>query len=123
MTYDDTTKEQLKNIIVRAVASATLVDKIETALAPNTRSDILEVLATDEIVSVRMAVASNPNTPASVLYMLQSDRNIHVRNLTDAHLMSRYCVDYFMQHGDNPEDDQDDEQVRNWHHEPLEIEW
>lgn len=49
-----------------------ICDKHNTSLDPNSSSEMLELLATDENVQIRLNVANNPNTSIKTLLKLYS---------------------------------------------------
>jgi 3-methyladenine DNA glycosylase AlkC len=81
------TPEQIAEIVLKVLKEVETPDvsklshkeKIELAKNPNTPSEVLKVLATDENSYVRYCVAKNPNTPSEVLKVLATDENYTVR--------------------------------------------
>ncbi len=71
------------------------MNKVEQAIDPNTRPEVLELLATDEDPLVRFDVASNPNTPPKTLELLTSDKNYYIRKEASQKqflIMMRKCI-------------------------------
>jgi len=81
------TPEQIAEIVLKVlkevnepdVLSLSFDEKCKLAENPNTPTEILKVLATDEDYDVRSLVAGNPNTPVETLKVLATDKHFHVR--------------------------------------------
>ena len=82
------TPEQIAEIVLKVlkevnepdVLSLSYDNKYELALNPNTPTETLNLLATDENSSVRREVARNPNTPVETLKVLATDKDSGVRS-------------------------------------------
>jgi hypothetical protein len=81
------TPEQIAEIVLKVlkevnepdVLTLSFDEKCELAQNPNTPTETLKVLATDEDYGFRCYVAKNPNTPAETLNVLATDEYSYVR--------------------------------------------